>query len=201
MLAVVALMEAPSWGWGSTTTVMIGAAAVVVLIVFVWVERSVQEPLIDLQLFRNRAFTGSSLLLFASQSVALSTNIYGVVYLQEVYKLTPLIAGVAYLPAIVPALIAAPLAGRSVDRFDARLPTTIGSALSAVSFVLIALAVYYRSYLLLAPAFAAFAFTISFVFEPAFIAGINAVPATQRGEASGITRRCNRSVAPWGSRC
>jgi MFS family permease len=51
-----AVDRAGEWGWGSPKLIGLLALAVVLFVIFIVVERRVRDPLIDLTLFRNRAF-------------------------------------------------------------------------------------------------------------------------------------------------
>jgi len=59
-ILVLSIIQAPSWGWGSTRTLGLIALGVLVLAAFVGVERRTARPMLDVGLFRNLRFTAAS---------------------------------------------------------------------------------------------------------------------------------------------
>jgi MFS family permease len=102
------------------------------------------------------------------------------------YESTPLWAGIYLLPLTIGFLVAGPLSGRLSDRFGARLFATGGMLLVAVTFVgFLAIPVDFPYWLfaliLLVNGLASGLFA-----APNVSAIMNAVPADQRGAASGM---------------
>jgi EmrB/QacA subfamily drug resistance transporter len=60
-LLVLALVRGNVDGWGSTPILTMFAVAIVLLVAFVVIERRSDHPMLPLELFRNRAFTGVQL--------------------------------------------------------------------------------------------------------------------------------------------
>ena len=85
---VLALSEGGDWGWTSLPTIgclVLSAAAVVG---FVMVERRVPAPLVDLQLFANRALVGSTLAILIVAGV-----LNGLMYVLSLYFQDPVRIG------------------------------------------------------------------------------------------------------------
>jgi EmrB/QacA subfamily drug resistance transporter len=118
--AVVAVAYAADrggeWGWSSPALIGLLAFAVVLLVVFTVVERRVRDPLIDLSLFRNRAFVlitvGGTIANIVYTATVLSTTIY----LQDGRGLSPTVAGLVFLAPSVAVALSGPLAGRLAAR-------------------------------------------------------------------------------------
>lgn len=72
--------RAGEWGWSSPRLIGLLALAVVLFAIFILVERRVQAPLINLALFRNRAFVlitvGGTIANIVYTVTVLSTTIY-----------------------------------------------------------------------------------------------------------------------------
>ena len=104
--------RAGEWGWSSPRLIGLLALAVVLFVIFILVERRVQDPLINLALFRNRAFVlitvGGTIANIVYTVTVLSTTIY----LQDGRGLSPIAAGVVFLAPSVAVALAGPLAGR-----------------------------------------------------------------------------------------
>ena len=75
---------------------------------FIAIERRVREPMLPLELFRSRAFTGVQLAAFAVSGSMFALFLYLTLYLQNYLGYSPLEAGVRYLPITVAALLRRP---------------------------------------------------------------------------------------------
>jgi EmrB/QacA subfamily drug resistance transporter len=100
-----------------TNSVLLAMVAVVCFAVFIFHERRVRFPLLDLSLFRIKEVAGGlpALLLYA-------TSFGGVIivvsfYLQLVRNMTPLSAGLTIVPFELAFLVAAPVTGRLSDKY------------------------------------------------------------------------------------
>ncbi len=127
------------YAWGATSPLLLGAAlaAVVLLVLFIRCERAAQAPLIDLALFRRRAFALGSIAGLLSYAV-----LFGLFFLMpfmfvRVYEDSILAAGLRL--CIVPVLIGvvAPLGGVLYDKVGARLPTVLGMLIALASLVML----------------------------------------------------------------
>ena len=141
MLAVSALVfgiiEAPVHGWLAPLTIGAFVVAAVTGVGFVLRERTATHPMLPLRLFRDRRFSVSS----AGISLAFF-SMFGIwflmaQYLQFVLGLSPLQAGLVFLPFSAILLISAPQAPRLVERFGGRAVATggfLGVALGLFAF-------------------------------------------------------------------
>ena len=125
-LPVLALVRGNDEGWGSTLIVSLFAGAAALMVAFLAVERRVSEPMLPLGLFRSRAFAGVQLAAFAISSSIFALFLYITLYLQNYLGLTPLEAGLRYLPITVVSFFAAPVAGLLLSRVQARLMLFVG---------------------------------------------------------------------------
>ena len=102
---VYAIIQAPADGWTSRSTLADFAVGVTVGALFVAWELRRDEPMLDMRLFANRSFSAStvalSMLFFAMAGmVFLQAQ-----YLQFVLGYTPLVAGLALVPAALGMLV------------------------------------------------------------------------------------------------
>jgi MFS family permease len=116
------IIEAGASSWSSTQVHASAVVATLALVAFIARERRATEPLIELRFFRSVPFTGATLtaiLAFtALGGFLLVTNLY----LQIDRGLSP----VYTLPMAAFAFVAAPLSGRIVGHYGARVPLVIG---------------------------------------------------------------------------
>ena len=135
-LIVLGILRGNARGWSSGLILgsLIGGA--VLLLVFVWVERRQERPMLDVTLFRQRAFVGVSVATFCIAAGMFSMFPYLSIYLQDILGYSPLGAGLRFLP-LTCFVFFVPLVTR---RFAARIPLRVmigvGLALVAVGLVL-----------------------------------------------------------------
>ncbi|WP_112242230.1 MDR family MFS transporter [Kribbella monticola] len=104
--AVTTLLLAVSWsgptnGWGNGTTLALLIGAVVLAVAFVLVELRVSEPIIPMDLFKGRIFSGYAAFAFLLGFAMFGALIFLPLYLQAVKDLSPTRSGLALLPMIV----------------------------------------------------------------------------------------------------
>ncbi|WP_230085609.1 hypothetical protein [Arthrobacter sp. AQ5-05] len=115
----------------------------VVLGIFVVVESRVAEPIFELSLFRIRAFTAGNLAGLLSAIGRGGLMFILIIWLQGIwlprdghnFADTPLWAGIYMLPLTVGFLVAGAISGAISDRRGARLLSTGGMVVAALSFV------------------------------------------------------------------
>jgi EmrB/QacA subfamily drug resistance transporter len=101
-------------------------AGLILLGLFVVVERQSAWPLLDLHLFRSRAFTCGSIAAAFYLCVATFSYFLLPLYAQVVLGLSPFTAGLLLVPMSVALMAASQLVGRLAGRFSARLVSTAG---------------------------------------------------------------------------
>ena len=194
---VMAIMQAPSWGWGSLPVVLLIAAAVALFAAFVVVERR-PEPLFDLGILRSGTFSGAVAIVFLVYVVYLGLIVYLPLFLQHEAGLKPFGAGVALMLALAPIIFVAPVNGRIIDHTGARLPTVITGSAGVAAFVWLAVAASTHSLLLLVPALVLYGVSIPAAYNSAVTVAQNVVTDEQRGQASGIITSAAQAGAPIG---
>jgi MFS family permease len=181
-------------GWTSpwVLTGLIGGVALLVL--FCVIETKVAQPMFAMRLFKIRAFWAGNLAgLLASISRG-GLQFMLIIWLQGIwlplhgYKFedTPLWAGIYLLPLTMAFLVAGPLSGALSDRFGARTFATGGLLLTALSFLGLMLLPVDFNYWAFASLLALNGIGSGLFSAPNTTAIMNAVPARQRGAASGM---------------
>ena len=127
-LLVLGLLRGNDAGWGSPLILGLFAGAVLMLAAFTAIERRVPEPMLPLDLFRSRAFTGVQLAAFAVSASLFALFLYLTLYLQNYLGYSPLQAGLRYLPVTLAPFLVAPLAVALMERVQARVLLAIGLA-------------------------------------------------------------------------
>ena len=118
---------------GDPTTTFLLAAGIVLLGAFIWIEKRVPYPMLDLSLFRVRIFLAGNMSLLLSGLARGSTMFIMSWYFQSVLRDSPLVAGLKLTPMILAMVILSPIAGRLSDRFGSRWLSTIGLGIGLVA--------------------------------------------------------------------
>lgn len=132
LLLALALTRGNAAGWLSVQILALLTGALLAAIAFVVVELRVDEPMLALSLFRNRAFSATALVAFAQSVAIYPLLIFLAIYLQEGLGFSALGAGLRLLPMTLLILVVAPFSGRLTSRLALRVPLVYGLlALSA----------------------------------------------------------------------
>ena len=106
------LIKANEDGWAAAASWGCLVASAVLFVTFVVVERSRSQPMLDLELLRNRVFVGVLVAGLVLTLSAFSAFTYTSIWLQSVLGLSPIQAGLTGLPLSVSAFIVSASIGR-----------------------------------------------------------------------------------------
>ncbi|MGP6206168.1 DHA2 family efflux MFS transporter permease subunit [Microbacterium sp.] len=128
--------EAYDWGviWGPISVWGLIIVGVILLGIFIWTQaRTRSEPLVPLPLFRDRNFSLANLSIAAVGFTVTTMALPLMFFLQLARGLTPTESALLLIPMAVLSGVLAPLAGRLLDRTDARWLLVPGILLVSVS--------------------------------------------------------------------
>ncbi|MFD2082407.1 MFS transporter, DHA2 family, multidrug resistance protein [Actinopolymorpha cephalotaxi] len=188
--AVYGLKELAHGGWhtGPALAVLVG---LVFGVLFCRRQVHLDDPLLDLELFRSRRFSTALCMNFGGAIVMAGTFLLISQYLQLVAGMSPLRAGLATVPVNVAMAISSMLTPQLARRFRPAVVSAGGFALAALGLVVVALAAggSAGSYGL-AALLVGFALTSVGIAAPSAL-GVNlivgAAPPTKAGAASGMS--------------
>jgi EmrB/QacA subfamily drug resistance transporter len=129
-LLIFGLIRGNAEGWGSASILACLIGALVLMALFIAIERRSDHPMLDLTLFRKRAFNGVSAVAFALSAGMFAIFLYITIYMQGVLDLSPLEAGLRFLPLTVLGFVVAPISGALSHRVPIRI--LLGCGLTAV---------------------------------------------------------------------
>ncbi|SIS04848.1 MFS transporter [Williamsia sterculiae] len=181
-------------GWTSPLVVGVLLAGLALLAAFVLIERRVAAPMIELSLFRLRAFTAGNLAGLAISIGRGGMQFMLIIWLQGIwlplrgyaYSDTPLWAGIFMLPLTAGFLAAGPVSGYLSDRFGSRGLSTAGALLFGASFLGLVFVPINFSYWVFAALIALNGAASGIFASPNSSSIMGSVPAHQRGVASGM---------------
>lgn len=187
-LASVVIWLSQCRDWTAAMLAPFVLASAILLGLFIWRERRVQSPLIDLRLFGAPAFTGG--VIGVTLSYALLYAMFFLMSFAFVRGLdeSSVISGLRL--AVVPVCIGliAPVAGKFYERLGPRRLTTAGMVLCAAGIVLASRSLVGEppNLLALAGGLAMFGAGLGLYIAPNNTATIAAAPAGRTGEAGGL---------------
>ena len=183
---VYTIIEAPGRGWGAQATLAGFAIAAVAFGVFVWWERRVEEPMLDVRLFKNLRFSAAS----GSVTIAFFA-LFGFVFLITMYfqflrGYSPLSTGVRTLPVALGMGAASVLGTRLAVRFGNKAVVGGGLALMAIGFTWISRSSLHTPYIEIIGQMIVTAGGMGLTSAPATEAIMGVVPKEKAGIGSAV---------------
>ncbi|MEV6010961.1 MFS transporter [Streptomyces sp. NPDC051976] len=197
-LSVFGFQQSQIWGWHNPGIGLCIAAGVLLLVVFWFVELRTQSPLIQVRIFRNRAFLVENLVLGISMLVFIPVFFFVSEYAQIALGKSAQAAGLYLLYFFIGFIIAAQMGGRMLDKGGAKRPVVIGCIVCAVGFFLLAGKVTDLDlnsqvwYIILAGA------GMGMMLTPASTDAVSRASRLSYGEATGITQTVRNYAASLG---
>jgi len=186
---LLAVSEAPTWGWGSGKTLGLTALAVVFAALWVVAESRAPHPLVDMRMMRLPGVWTTN-----AAALLLGFGMYSAFILIPQYVQMPRSTGYGFgasvsqaglflVPTTIALLIASPIGGHLSTVVGSKVPLIFGSVVTTLSFVVLAIAdsrweIYFASTLLGVGVGFAFASMANLIVE--------AVPRGQTGVATGM---------------
>lgn len=181
-------------GWGNPWVLAGVFGGIALLLLFCYIESKVSQPMFQLSLFRNRAFGLGNLAGLMASLGRGGMQFMLIIWLQGIwlplhgydFESTPLWAGIYMLPLTVGFLVAGPVSGWLSDKYGPRLFAAGGLTLAAVTFVLLVIIPVDFNYWLFGLIILLNGLGTGIFTSPNTAEIMGAVPASQRGVASGM---------------
>ena len=142
---LLAVSEAPTWGWGSPKTLGLLVLAAVLAVVWIYAELRSKHPLVDMNMMRLRGVWTTNLAGFLIGFGMYSAFILIPQYVQAPkstgygFGSTVTEAGLFLIPTTLALLIFSPIGGRISTSVGSKVPLVLGTCVTVVSFVILAL--------------------------------------------------------------
>ncbi|UOF91564.1 MFS transporter [Fodinisporobacter ferrooxydans] len=124
-------------GWTSPVVMMSYTITIVGMVAFIWIERNMKFPMVDLSLFKNPTFTLGNVTGILSFAVMYAVLLLVPFYLAGVQKINPLQSGLFLSIIPIGMTIFTPISGAIADRFGTRIPTIIGMSAAACGSIML----------------------------------------------------------------
>jgi EmrB/QacA subfamily drug resistance transporter len=195
---LLALTEGQDWGWTSYRVLILLTLGVLSLALFVIIELEVDEPLLDLHVFRYWPYTNSLLLISV-----LSVGLFGVLFyiplfLQQAQGMGAFEAGLLLLPQALVMGVLMPVAGRLYDKIGPRWPAVIGLSIVAIGTYELHRTTVDMTHAHMMWLLAFRASGMGLAMMPIMTGGISAVPQSVVSSASAINNVVQRTTAALG---
>ena len=183
-----------SMGWTNPWVIAGISAGVALLLIFALIETRVPDPMFKLELFKIRAFAAGNSAAWLGATARGGLQFMLIIWLQGIwlpmhgyaFNETPLWAGIYMLPMMIGFLLAGPLSGYLSDRFDPRLFSTGGMVVTTISFIFLSRLPVNFGYVPFSALLLSIGIGMGLFASPNTSAVMSAVPAENRGVASGM---------------
>jgi len=135
-LSVFGFQQSSIWGWHNPATGLCIAGGLVLLVVFYLVELRTESPLMQVRIFRIRAFLVENLVLGVAMLAFIPVFFFASEYAQISLGKSATGAGLVLLYFFAGFVVAAQIGGRMLDRIGAKPPVVLGCTLAAIGFAL-----------------------------------------------------------------
>ena len=188
MLAVYAILNGNSDGWGSPRTVGLLLVSAVLLGIFALIESRAPSPLVPLRLFKIRDVSGANIVAILMSAAMFGWFFVSALYLQNIMGYDALQVGLAFLPAtLLMGALSLGVSAKIVMRFGIRWPLVTGMLFFAAGLALFARAPAGGSYVTnVLPGMILLGFGGAISFNPLFLASMSGVEPAESGLASGV---------------
>ncbi len=184
-LLLLVLLEGPSaWGWGDVRTLGLLAMSLACLALFFWQERRAPEPMLPLDLFKNRLIAVSSAGNTLLGAMLFALTAYVPMFGQGVLGGSAVDAGTILAPILIGWPIASTIAGRMLMRISYRPMAVSGGVLIVGGSLLLARTGAATGRFAPMLAMMIIGLGLGFVSMPYLLGVQNAVPWNRRGVAT-----------------
>ncbi|MCY3831820.1 MAG: MFS transporter [Chloroflexi bacterium] len=198
MLSGFFCIEGPRRGFDDPLVLLSGLAAIATLPAFLWIEGHSDHPMMPLNLFRSRTFTGANTLTLLLYGAMNSVLFFLPLSLIQVQRYSAAAVGFALLPMSVFMVALSFVMSRVLDRFGPRLPLIFGPLLISLSFVLLATLQPHSGqdtyWTTLFPAICLLGIGMGVTLAPLTTAVMASVDEHHAGMASGLNNTVSRSA-------
>jgi EmrB/QacA subfamily drug resistance transporter len=123
-----------SSGWNDVSGLEM-LLGLLMLVSFIFLERRVKHPLLDLSILKSRILTASIFAAFFQSLATFAVLFLVIMYLQGPRGFSPWSSSILLIPGYILGGVVAPLSGRLSDKFGARIVATIGLSVQIVGIL------------------------------------------------------------------
>lgn len=142
VVGLVPLLLGFVWGgsryaWGSWEILTLFGIAIIAIIAFLLVERKAREPIVSLNLFKNRVFTVSVITTFLLSMGMFGAILYIPVFAQGVVGISATYSGLTLMPLMIAMVVLSAVSGQIITKTGKyKMLTIVGMALTVLGMFL-----------------------------------------------------------------
>ena len=188
IVLVYAIVKVQAYGWISGRTIGLLAVAVALLGLFVITELRAAHPLVRLSIFRIRSLTAANTAMLAVGGGIFAIFFFATLYVQEILHLSPVQAGLGFLPLTAAIIAASGIAQQIIGRrLNVIVVAIVGMSVAGIGLVLLSRVSADGSYLTdVLPGLVVMGLGLGLTFVPLTLIGTTNVAADDAGLASGL---------------
>lgn len=131
------LVKGYDLGWSSHYSLLLMCGSISSIIIFLLIEKGVQYPLVELDLFKEATFSASTIIYFMCGFAVVCSSLIFNFYLENIRGYTALNASYIIMFMSITVMISMPIGARLAEVFGYRIVITIGMVLMSISLLLL----------------------------------------------------------------
>ena len=188
-LSVLGVQQSTVWGWGSPATLGSIIVGLLLLVAFVFNERRVDAPLIDIRgMAANRTFAVDNVLVFLLFFPWVAVFFFGSIYFQVSVGQAPTNAGYSILTMFYTFFVASRFGGQFMDDKGPKVPIVLGFLVGAVGLGLWATELDNLSLSSTTAGMLVTGAGFGLAMSPLNTDALNRLPSSIRGQGSGVVQ-------------
>ena len=186
-------------GWGDAVTLGAFAVAAALAVLFVWLQTRSEQPMLPLGLLRDRNRSGSYATVLFIGAGLMATFYLLALYMQQVLRFDPVMAGVAALPVSVGIVLSSGISSKLVERLAPRAVAVPGLLIAATGMYWLSTLTVGSSYAWhVLPALFVTYFGLGMGFMPMTLTAVHGVAEDRAGVASALLNTAQQIGAALG---
>ncbi len=174
------------WGYLSTNGISLAIAAIILMVLFIYLERRVAQPVLDLRLFKNRIFSMANATNIIQMTAGVTVPTLMPFFLISGLLLSPSTVGMLMALIAIPPVIFSPISGWLSDKIGNRIPMVVAMSLMSVSLFLTSRLGIESSVLTIAIVLLLFGASMGIFMAPNQSAIVGAAPRQNLATAMGV---------------
>ncbi|MCH3975907.1 MAG: MFS transporter [Bifidobacterium subtile] len=134
---VLAFIQGSAWGWASPAIIALFIVAAIGLVAFVAAERRACSPMIDLRLFANRQFVGSSIVILVGYFFLVGVTVLLPTFFTKIQGTSELKAALLVTPVSLLIFLVTPISGLLLAKIGPRVLLAAGFAALSGGYLLL----------------------------------------------------------------
>ncbi|TQR09082.1 DHA2 family efflux MFS transporter permease subunit [Psychrobacillus soli] len=186
-------------GWDALIvygTIIIGFVA---LVLFVWRQLRLEEPMLDVRIYKYPMFTLSSIISIVVSAAMFSGMILTPLYVQTIRGISPFHSGLLMLPGALAMAIMSPITGKIFDKYGARILAIIGLTITAAATHYMSEFTQDTDYYYIMGIYTLRMFGMSMVMMPIMTNGLNQLPMNMNPHGTAMNNTLQQVSGAIGS--